>query len=84
MESIKPIPFDLLLKETVRGQYSRGIVDGEEVPGYREEKNVASDSKTETFVALRIFLDSWRWAGVPFYLRTGKRMSRRITERLIL
>ncbi len=80
LESIKPIPFELLTRETVRGQYSRGIVDGEEVPGYREEENVSPDSTTETFVALRVFLDSWRWAGVPFYLRTGKRMSRRITE----
>ncbi len=80
LESIKPIPHDLLKKETVRAQYTRGIVDGVEVLGYREEKNVAPDSTTETFVALRIFLDSWRWAGVPFYLRTGKRMSRRITE----
>jgi glucose-6-phosphate 1-dehydrogenase len=64
----------------VRGQYARGWVWGEEVAGYREEKNVAPDSSTETFVALKLFVDNWRWAGVPFYIRAGKRMPKKATE----
>jgi glucose-6-phosphate 1-dehydrogenase len=64
----------------VRGQYAQGWVDGKEVPGYRSEPGVAPQSTTETFVALRLKLDSWRWAGVPFYLRTGKRLPKRTTE----
>jgi glucose-6-phosphate 1-dehydrogenase len=64
----------------VRGQYRAGWVDGKEVPGYREEPGVDPNSVTETFVALRLKLDSWRWAGVPFYLRTGKRLPKRTTE----
>ncbi len=67
----------------VRGQYTRGYVDGKEVPGYREEPEVAPDSTTETFVALKLFVDNWRWAGVPFYLRTGKRLARRVTQIVI-
>lgn len=65
---------------TVRGQYGGGTIDGETVPGYREEPGVAPDSATETFFAARVEIDSWRWAGVPFYLRTGKRLPRRSTE----
>ena len=65
---------------TVRGQYTTGSMDGEAVPGYREEPGVAPDSATETFFAARVEIDSWRWAGVPFYLRTGKRLPRRSTE----
>jgi glucose-6-phosphate 1-dehydrogenase len=64
----------------VRSQYREGWVTGAEVPAYRAEPGVAPDSKTETFVALRLKLDSWRWAGVPFYLRTGKRLPKRTTE----
>jgi glucose-6-phosphate 1-dehydrogenase len=64
----------------VRGQYTRGWVGGEEVPGYLEEKGVASDSRTETYVAMRAEVDNWRWAGTPFYLRTGKRLARQMTE----
>ncbi|MGI8801989.1 MAG: glucose-6-phosphate dehydrogenase [Solirubrobacteraceae bacterium] len=64
----------------VRAQYSRGVVAGVEVPGYLEEAGVPSDSSTETFAGLRLEVDNWRWAGVPFYLRTGKRMARRVTE----
>jgi glucose-6-phosphate 1-dehydrogenase len=64
----------------IRAQYRAGWVNGEEVPGYREEEGVNRDSTTETFVALRMFLDSWRWAGVPFYIRTGKRLPKRTTE----
>ncbi len=64
----------------VRAQYVGGVVDGEPVRGYREEDDVDPASRTETFVAMRLFLDTWRWAGVPFLLRTGKRLSRKITE----
>jgi glucose-6-phosphate 1-dehydrogenase len=64
----------------IRAQYSDGWVDGREVPGYRAEPKVSAESTTETFVALRVLLDSWRWAGVPFYLRTGKRLPKRVTE----
>ena len=64
----------------VRAQYRAGWVDGREVPGYRDEKGVAPGSVTETYAAVRLSLDSWRWAGVPFYLRTGKRLPKRTTE----
>jgi glucose-6-phosphate 1-dehydrogenase len=64
----------------IRAQYGDGWVDGREVPGYRGEPKVAPQSTTETFVALRVLLDSWRWAGVPFYVRTGKRLPKRVTE----
>ena len=67
-------------RHVVRGQYGPGQVEGEKVPGYREEENVAADSITETFAALRIYIDNWRWAGVPIYLRTGKRLPFRATE----
>jgi glucose-6-phosphate 1-dehydrogenase len=64
----------------VRGQYGAGWVNGVEVPGYRQEDDVKPGSTTETYVALRVHLDSWRWAGVPFYVRTGKRLPKRTTE----
>ena len=67
-------------RRTVRGQYGAGEIDGKKVPGYREEPNVAKDSVVETFVALKLLIDNWRWAGVPFYLRTGKRLAARDTE----
>jgi glucose-6-phosphate 1-dehydrogenase len=68
------------IAQVVRAQYAAGWVAGEEVPGYREEPGVDPASTTETFVALRLQLDSWRWAGVPFYVRTGKRLPKRTTE----
>jgi glucose-6-phosphate 1-dehydrogenase len=64
----------------VRAQYSAGHAGGEDVPGYRQEKGVPDDSTTETYAALRLAVDNWRWAGVPFYIRTGKRLARKITE----
>jgi glucose-6-phosphate 1-dehydrogenase len=67
-------------KIAVRGQYGPGTSGGEPVPGYLEEPSVAPDSNTETYAALRVGIDSWRWAGVPFYLRTGKRLARKVTE----
>ncbi len=63
-----------------RGQYGAGTVDGVPVPGYREEEGVAPDSATETYIAIRFGIDNWRWAGVPFYLRAGKRLAKRTTE----
>jgi glucose-6-phosphate 1-dehydrogenase len=66
-------------KHVVRGQYGPGFIEGEEVPGYREEPGVAADSLTETYVAAKLFVDNWRWADTPFYVRTGKRLPRRET-----
>jgi glucose-6-phosphate 1-dehydrogenase len=66
--------------DVARAQYSAGLVAGKPEPGYREEKGINPQSTTETFVALRIAINNWRWAGVPFYLRSGKRMARRVTE----
>jgi glucose-6-phosphate 1-dehydrogenase len=66
--------------EVVRGRYGPGTLRGEAVPGYLEEPGVASDSTTETYLAMRLHIDNWRWSGVPFYLRTGKRLPRRVTE----
>ncbi len=67
-------------KSVVRGQYGRGFVEGIEVPGYREEEGVANDSMTETYVAAKLYVDNWRWADTPFYVRTGKRLARRETS----
>jgi glucose-6-phosphate 1-dehydrogenase len=66
-------------KHVVRGQYGRGYVEGEEVPGYREEPGVAPESMTETYVAAKLYVDNWRWADTPFYVRAGKRLARRET-----
>jgi glucose-6-phosphate 1-dehydrogenase len=73
---LKSVPLPLTV---VRGQYGRGFVEGEEVPGYREENGVAADSMTETYVAAKLFVDNWRWADTPFYIRIGKRLARRET-----
>jgi glucose-6-phosphate 1-dehydrogenase len=69
-----------VLRRTVRGQYGEGMVDGTRAPAYRAEKSVSPESTTETFAALELFVDNWRWADVPFYLRTGKRLPKRVTE----
>jgi glucose-6-phosphate 1-dehydrogenase len=66
-------------KSVVRGQYGRGFVEGDEVPGYREEDGIARDSATETYVAAKLYVDNWRWADTPFFVRTGKRLPRRET-----
>ena len=78
--AIRPWSEEDALANSVRGQYAQSTVGDKSVPGYREESNVAPDSTTETFVALKVMIDNWRWVGVPFYLRTGKRMSVRDTE----
>ena len=77
LRSLKPWTAQTLSQHVVRGQYTEGIVNGEPVPGYRQEPGVDPESTTETFVALRTEIANWRWAGVPFYLRTGKRLSAR-------
>jgi glucose-6-phosphate 1-dehydrogenase len=80
LKAVRPIPEDEVNLYAVRGQYERGWVFGEEVEGYREEEDVAPDSLTETFVALKLFVDNWRWAGAPFYIRAGKRLPKKATE----
>jgi len=80
LRAVRPIPPDRVERFAVRGQYVQGVIDGEDVPAYRGEDRVAPDSHTETFAALKLLVDSWRWQGVPFYLRTGKRLAERVTE----
>jgi glucose-6-phosphate 1-dehydrogenase len=80
IRSLRRMKLADIARDTVRGQYVRGVSGNQEVPGYLEEKNVPADSKTETFVALRAHIDTWRWSKVPFYLRTGKRMQRRSSK----
>jgi glucose-6-phosphate 1-dehydrogenase len=80
LEAIAPPSLDQVAEMAVRAQYGPGVVSGAESVGYREEPGVAADSRTETYVGLRLFINNWRWAGVPFYLRTGKRMARKLTE----
>src|SRR5262249_19648828 len=80
LRAVHPIRLDEVDRVAVRAQYERGAILGEPVPGYRQEPGVAPDSTTETYAAVRFQLDNWRWAGVPFYLRSGKRLSRRLTE----
>jgi glucose-6-phosphate 1-dehydrogenase len=84
LEAIRPMQPEEILKASVRGQYGEGTVrDGERVPGYRQEPGVPPSSKTETYAAIKLQVENWRWAGVPFYLRSGKRLARRATEIVI-
>ena len=83
LQSIRPFNLEMVAQWVVRGQYAPGKIADKSLPGYREEQGVKRDSRTETFVAMRLLVDNWRWAGVPFYLRTGKRLSRRSTEIMI-
>jgi glucose-6-phosphate 1-dehydrogenase len=80
LKQIRPIDAKDIPAHTVRGQYEEGWVLGEQVPGYRREKNVAADSQTETYAALKLWVDNWRWADTPFYIRTGKRLPKQVTE----
>ena len=80
LKALKPIEGTDISEYVVRGQYDKGVADGEMVPAYRDEPGVDSDSTTDTFVALKAEIDNWRWAGVPFYLRTGKRLAERACE----
>jgi glucose-6-phosphate 1-dehydrogenase len=83
IKALRPMRERDVLTKSVRGQYKAGAVRGVPVPGYREEADIAPDSGTETFVALKAEIDTWRWAGVPFYLRTGKRLQDRVTELVV-
>jgi glucose-6-phosphate 1-dehydrogenase len=78
--AIRPFTPEDVLHQTVRGQYGEGQVDGHTEPAYRAEKNVAPNSNVETYVALKLYIDNWRWGDVPFYLRTGKHLPSRVTE----
>lgn len=83
LHCLHPLSTEELKNNLVLGQYTRGVVDGEEVLAYLEEKGVPTDSNTETYMALRCEIDNWRWAGVPFYVRSGKRLPTRVTEVVI-
>ena len=78
--SVRDMSIEEIDRDTVRGQYDRGQINGRKVIAYREEDGISGKSMTETFAAMRIFIDNWRWQNVPFYLRSGKRMAKRITE----
>jgi len=80
LRAMQPLTPEEVLTRTVRGQYGEGTIEGARVPAYRAEPKVALDSTTETFVVVKLSIDNWRWADVPFYLRTGKRMPKRVTE----
>jgi glucose-6-phosphate 1-dehydrogenase len=80
LRAMEPMTAPDVAANVIRGQYGPGWVAGEPVPGYREEPEVDPESETETYVAARLFVDDWRWAGVPFYLRAGKRLPKRATE----
>ena len=80
LRSLRPLRGREVLGATVRGQYGRGVVRGDAVPAYREEPDVATGSVTDTYVALALHIDTWRWAGVPFFVRAGKRLGKRVAE----
>lgn len=80
LKALRPLERRLLPMNVVRGQYGRGFIRAEELPAYREEPDVSPDSRVETYVAMRLHVDNWRWSGVPFYVRAGKRLARRVTE----
>jgi glucose-6-phosphate 1-dehydrogenase len=80
VQSLRPLDGDCVDRDAVRAQYAAGFEASKPVPGYREEPGVDRSSRIETFVALQAFVDNWRWAGVPFFLRTGKRLSKRASE----
>jgi glucose-6-phosphate 1-dehydrogenase len=80
LQALRPVAPDDVAAAAVRGQYTRGSIDGRSTDGYRDEPGVSPQSRTETYVALNLFIDNWRWAGVPFYLRAGKCMAKRVTE----
>lgn len=83
LRAIRPLPLDNLYRHAVRGQYAAGWLEGEKVVAYQQEPDVASRSGTETFAALKLFVDNWRWQDVPFYLRTGKRLPQKASQAVI-
>ena len=82
-QALRPMADDDLFKNVIRGQYTAANVKGKYMKGYREEKDVNPDSRTETYVAMKLYIDNWRWGGVPFYIRTGKRLPTRVSEVVI-
>jgi glucose-6-phosphate 1-dehydrogenase len=80
VRAIRPVTFDEVGQFVVRGQYGEGSVEGQRVEGYRHEDGVNPESRTETYAAVKFLIDNWRWADVPFYLRSGKRLPKRVTE----
>jgi len=82
-QSLRPLSEEDIRTNIIRGQYMESQIRGEEVPGYRQEEGVDPESKTETYVALKFFIDNWRWKDVPFYIRTGKKLPTRVTEVVI-
>lgn len=83
LQALRPIKQSEISKYVVRGQYTEGLRRGMKMPSYRDEKDVPADSKTETYVAMKLFVDNWRWTDVPFYIRTGKNLPVRVTEVVI-
>ncbi len=82
-QSLRPLTQSDIEKNIIRGQYTTSVVKGERVAGYRDEKNIMPESRTETYAAMKFYIDNWRWSGVPFYIRTGKRLPIRVTEVVI-
>ena len=83
LQALRPMSTDDVFKNVIRGQYTAANVKGKYAKGYREEKGVNPESRTETYVAMKLYIDNWRWAGVPFYVRTGKRLPTRVSEVVI-
>jgi len=83
LQSLRPIKNEEVEKYVIRGQYVASKIRGQPIPGYREEHGVDPDSHTETYVAIKFYIDNWRWGGVPFYIRTGKRLPTNVTEIII-
>jgi glucose-6-phosphate 1-dehydrogenase len=82
-QSFRPLEREAIIKDIIRGQYLNSRVNGKEIAGYRQEDEVDANSRTETYVAMKFFIDNWRWSGVPFYIRTGKYLPTRVTEIVI-
>ena len=83
LQAVRGITPENIRERVIRGQYTESTIRGEKVKGYREENGVADNSRTETYLAMKLFVDNWRWADVPFYIRTGKRLPTRVTEIVI-
>lgn len=83
LQSLRPLTEDDLKHHVIRGQYTASTINGESIKGYQDENGIKEGSRTETFIAMKFYIDNWRWGGVPFYVRTGKRMPTRVTEVVI-
>lgn len=84
LQSIRPLKHETIATDVVRGQYDEGYIDNEKVVGYRQEENVSPTSEIETYFAMKMWIDNWRWMGVPFYMRVGKRLPKKVTEIAIM